>query len=75
MFKMTHKRQINEQRHEPKWSSNSYHGGFFSAYNADQARIYKRSILPLGVKPLQDKPFLRTNRTGTNFMVATGSII
>jgi hypothetical protein len=52
IFRATHKRQIIEKKHEPRWASNSNYGYNLSTYNADPARLYKRSLLPLGVKPL-----------------------
>ena len=64
-----------EQRELPKWNPTSYHGDLLSTYEADQAKLEKKSLLPLGVKPLQEKPFMRTGRVGGEFSHTIGSII
>lgn len=69
------KRQIIEQRQLPKWDPTSFHGLEFSAYDADQALLAKKSLLPLDTKPLQEKPFLRTGMKGSQFSHTVGSVI
>ena len=75
MHYVAHKREYMEKRMKPKWDPASLHGGEFSEYGADIAKLHMKSLLPLDHKPLQDKPFLRTAIIGDKFSHTVGSII
>lgn len=64
-----------DRKIEPKWDPTKVHGQYFSVIDADKARIFKKSLLPLDRKPLQSKTFLRGNNTGSYFSVTVGSVI
>lgn len=67
MHFVNNKRHIVAEKHDPKWAHPTFYGGEFSEYPADQAKLHKKSVLPLDKKPLQEKPFLRPSRTGEPF--------
>lgn len=58
-----------------KWDPTNIHAHYFSIYGADYAKLHKRSLFPLGQKPLQEKEFEGTVKTKGYFSSMGGSII
>lgn len=49
---MNNKRQYAAKAIQPKWDPTSFQGTEFSTYEADFAKLHKKSLLPLDKKPL-----------------------
>ena len=44
---MNNKRQYVAQKHHPKWAHPKNYGNEFSEYQADQAKLLMKSLLPI----------------------------
>ncbi len=61
-FFRKNKRTIIAQRQTYKMKPTSFHGGEFSQFPSDDTHFYKKSLLPLDKKPLQEAAFRITGR-------------
>jgi hypothetical protein len=55
------KRQLMAAKAEPRWAYGKRRGSELSPLVADVNNLYRKSLSPLGVKPLQSEPFRRTS--------------
>jgi hypothetical protein len=58
-----------------RWKPAKNYGYNLHDFPSDANNYAKKSLLPLNDKPLQEKPFLRTNTRGWQFAHTVGSII
>ena len=69
------KRSIFAARMEPRFAPTSNQGQEFETFVSDPNNLFKKSLLPLDQKQLQEEPFRRTSKATYNFREEQASII